>query len=519
MLAQRKNLPIGIETFSEIISKGCYYVDKTHFARQLLQHGKYFFLSRPRRFGKSLFLTTLRELFEGNQVLFRGLSIHDQWDWNQTNPVVSISFGEGVLASRAALDEKIREILQDNQERLGIQCSHSSISGQFSQLLRLAHKKFGRAVAVLIDEYDKPILDNITDPGTALAMREGLKNFYSVIKSADADIHFAFMTGVSKFSKVSLFSGLNNLNDITLDSRYSALCGYTDDDVDSVFAAELPGLEREQIRRWYNGYHWLGQAVYNPFDLLLLFDKRKFNPYWFESATPAFLIKLLTEREAWLPTLDKTVADADLLAAFDVEEISTTALMFQAGYLTIERELQVAGRYYYQLRFPNHEVRQSLYGGLLRVWTGNPDAGVQHKMDLPAILAAGDMHALQSLLQAFFSSIPYNWHVNNPIANYEGYYASVFYAWFSASGLDVIAEDVTSKGRIDLALQLPERIYLFEFKLSGLAPGQALQQLKDKAYADKYRAAGVPIYLIGIEFSREQRNVRLFESEILTPLT
>lgn len=365
MPSQRKKLPIGIETFSEIVSKGCYYVDKTHFAHQLLAHGKYFFLSRPRRFGKSLFLDMLKELFEGNQALFAGLFIYDQWDWQVQFPVVRISFGEGLLESRAALDEKIREILQENQARLGVVCTYSSISGQFAQLLRLAHKKYGRAVAVLIDEYDKPILDNITDYDTALLMREGLKNFYSVIKSADADIHFAFMTGVSKFSKVSLFSGLNNLNDITLDARYSSLCGYTDADVDSVFGPELAGLDREEIRLWYNGYNWLGQAVYNPFDLLLLFDKRKFDAYWFESATPSFLIKLLTEREAWLPALDNTVADAQLLAA-DMEEIPTTALLFQAGYLTIEREEEVGGNYYYHLGIPNQNVRQSLHGGLLR---------------------------------------------------------------------------------------------------------------------------------------------------------
>jgi hypothetical protein len=508
----RRTLPIGIETFSEIISKGHYYVDKTHFAHQLLLHGKYFFLSRPRRFGKSLFLNTLKELFEANEALFNGLYIHDKWDWSQPCPVVSINFGEGVLESRAALDEKIREILLDNQERLSITCTHNSISGQFSQLLRLAHKKFGQPVAVLIDEYDKPILDNITDSGTALLMREGLKNFYSVIKSADADIRFAFMTGVSKFSKVSLFSGLNNLNDITLDSRYSSLCGYTDADVDSVFGPELAGLDREEIRRWYNGYNWLGQAVYNPYDLLLLFDKRKFDAYWFESATPGFLIKLLTERQAWLPALDQIVADAHLLAAFDVDEISTTALMFQAGYLTIDREERVAGGYYYHLRFPNQEVRQSLYGGLLRTWAGATDGGVQHKMDLPRLLAKGDLAGLKGLLQSFFAGIPYNWHVNNPIANYEGYYSSVFYAYFTATGLDVRVEDATHLGRIDMSVTLGDQVYLFEFKVVEILPeGRALQQIKDKRYADKYRAPGVTVHLIGVEFSRVERNVVGFE--------
>lgn len=360
MNPNRRKLPIGIETFSEIIGEGHYYVDKTGFAQQMIEHGKYFFLSRPRRFGKSLFLDMLKELFECNEALFKGLTIHDKWDWGRAFPVLNISFGDGVLASRAELDEKIKEILLDNQERLGVTCTHTTISGQFTQLVRLAHQRHGQRVVVLIDEYDKPLLDNIADKASALAIREGLKNFYTAIKKADADLRFVFMTGVSKFSKVSLFSGLNNLNDITLDPRYSAICGYTDADVDTVFAPELAGLPREEIRRWYNGYNWLGEAVYNPYDLLLLFDKRKFDSYWFETATPTFLVKLLAERHAWLPNLDG---------------ISTSALLFQAGYLTIAAEETVMGRTYYQVRFPNQEVSQAFmalcakYGPLPRLDT------------------------------------------------------------------------------------------------------------------------------------------------------
>ena len=201
----------------------------------MTEQGKCFFLSRPRRFGKSLFIDTLKELFEANQALFNGLYIQDKWDWSRPFPVVSISFADGVLDSRAALDEKIHELLIDNQERLGVICTHRSISGQFAQLIRLARQKHGQRVVVLIDEYDKPMLDNVTDHSTALQMREGLKNLYSVIKKADADIHFSFLAGVSKFSKVSLFSGLNSLRDITLSPEFSALCGYTDQELDAVF--------------------------------------------------------------------------------------------------------------------------------------------------------------------------------------------------------------------------------------------------------------------------------------------
>lgn len=314
----------------------------------------------------------------------------------------------------------------------------------------------------------------------------------------------------------ALFSGLNNLNDITLDPRYSSLCGYTDADVTQVFAPELTGLDRAEIGQWYNGYNWLGEPVYNPYDLLLLFDKRKFAPYWFESGTPGFLIQTLTERQTWLPTLEAMHADVQLLSAFDVDDISVTALMFQAGYLTIEQEQRIAGSYYYRLCLPNQEVRQSLYSGLLRAWTGRSDAGIQYQMALPGVLASGELARLHQLAHSFFASIPYHWHSNNPIAAYEGYYASIFYSWFCAAGLVVRAEDVTQIGRIDMTVCLPEQIYLFEFKLHHPAqPGAALQQIKDRGYADKYLASGLPIYLVGIEFSSATRNVQAFASEVL----
>jgi hypothetical protein len=514
----RKKLPISIETFSEIIEGGYYYVDKTGYALRLTEQDKYYFLSRPRRFGKSLFLDTLKCLFEGRQALFAGLEIADQWDWSRRFPVVSISFADGALHSAAALDEKIRELLQDNQQRLGVTCSHNSISGQFGQLLRLAHEKYGERVVVLIDEYDKPILDNIEHAETASLMLEGLKNLYTAIKKADADIRFAFMTGVSKFSKVNLFSGMNNLRDISLVAQYSAICGYTDQDIDSVFGPELAGLDRAKIKYWYNGYNWRGTAVYNPFDLLLLLREREFDAWWFETGTPSFLLKLLAERQSWLPTLSEAESTADLLGSFDVDQIPLTTLMFQAGYLTIAREEFIAGSNHFYLHLPNHEVRLSLFGKLLRHYTGESGVEVANKRLLAGHLVAGEPEALPALFQSFFAgspdrSIPHQWFDNNPIAQYEGYYASVFYAWFVASGLSVRVEDATHFGRIDMSVLLDKRVYLFEFKVVENAPqGRALQQLIDKRYADKYRMPGVTVHLVGIEFSRQARNVVGFET-------
>ena len=513
---QRKPLPIGIQTFREMREGGHYYVDKTPFALRLIEQGKYYFLSRPRRFGKSLFLDTLAELFSANEPLFSGLQAQARWDWARPYPVVRLSFADGVMASRAQLDERIRELLADNESRLGVASAHVSIPGRFHGLIRAAHERTGERVVVLVDEYDKPILDNLADRDTARQLRDGLRNLYSVIKGADAHIRFAFLTGVSKFSKVSLFSGLNNLNDITVDPTYSAICGYTEADLDEVFAAELDGLDREQVRDWYNGYNWTGKAVYNPFDLLLLFQKRQFRPWWFETATPTFLVDLLTERRTWLPELGQLETDAALLSSFDVDRMTSEALLFQSGYLTIALEENIGGNYFYRLRYPNREVYQSLTGALLEAWTPAGAAEVRQRKSLYRLLQHNDFAGLETLFTAFFASIPHDWYRNNPIAQYEGYYASVFYAYFASLGLDLTPEDSSNAGRLDMALRFNGNIYLFEFKVVELAPeGRALQQIKDQGYADKYRAESLPIHLVGVEFSREQRTVVGFEVEQL----
>ncbi len=513
-IAPRKKLPIGIQSFAKIREEGFYYVDKTGFALELANAAGYFFLSRPRRFGKSLFLDTLKELFEGNEVLFQGLNVHDQWDWGRRFPVISISFNDGGLSTAADLDRRIQRILRVNFQRLGLPFPMLPDNiDLLDELIRSARAKFGERVVILVDEYDKPILDNLHDSATALAMREGLKAIYSVIKGADANLRFVFLTGVSKFTKVSLFSGLNNLHDITLTPEYSALCGYTDWELDTTFGAELAGLDRTEIRHWYNGYNWRGESVYNPYDVLLLFDAREFHPWWFSTGTPGFLIKLLASTGFFTPRLSKLRADAELISTFDVDSIAPEALLFQAGYLTIHHcEQSVAGNWRYTLGYPNREVAVSLNTALLASYTPPEGNARENSMRLEELLVANEMDGLCDLFQSFFAGIPYQWLSTNPIANYEGYYASVFYSYFAALGFDVRVEDATNHGRIDMTVIVPQRIFVFEFKVVELLPdGRALQQIKDKAYADKYRDKGLPITLVGVEFSREARNVVRFE--------
>jgi hypothetical protein len=341
-----------------------------------------------------------------------------------------------------------------------------------------------------------------------------LRNLYSVIKDSDAHIRFVFLTGVSKFSKVSLFSGLNNLRDITLSPEYSAICGYTEADLEQVFAPELPGLDRDEIRSWYNGYNWTGEAVYNPFDVLLLFKERSFHPWWFETGSPRFLIDLLIERETWLPALDRQIAPETLLSRFDVGDLPTEALLFQTGYLTIDRAERVGPRWLYHLRYPNLEVRIALNEQLLDTLTASRALTDARLHRLAERLSANGFEGVRVIITALFDAIPREWHIKNPMARYEGYYASVLYAYLASLGLDLTPEDSSNAGRLDLTVRHGGQLYLFEFKVVELAPdGSAPMQIKDRGYADKFRAEGLPMHLIGIEFSRERRSVVGFEVE------
>ena len=520
-MSARRKLPIGIQTFRTIREEGCYYVDKTAYVGRLVEEGTHYFLSRPRRFGKSLFLDTLKEFFEGNEALFEGLAVHAQRDWSVRHPVVRLSFGYGNFKEPGFVEASLMEKLAAAEAEAGVRAAagHATASGRFAALLAALHRETGQRVAVLVDEYDKPILDALTVPEVARANRDFLRGVYSVIKDSDAHVRFSFLTGVSRFSRVSLFSGLNNLKDITLAPRYSAICGYTDPDLDAVFAPELPGLDREEIRRWYNGYDWLGgEKVYNPFDILLLFDSRKFAAHWFQTGTPTFLIDTLVERNVNALALEKMVGTDELLSAFDVDDISTEALLFQTGYLTIVAHDDLHGEPFYQLGYPNREVRQSLNRSLLRHLAGDSTRQMANSVRLYELLQANDFAGLETLFHAFYASIPHQWYTKNDIARFEGYYASVFYSYFAGLGLDARVEDSTSHGRLDMAVLFNANVYLFEFKVVELEPeGAAMAQLKERRYADKYRHLGQPIHLVAVEFSKDARNLAAFEVEHLAP--
>ena len=510
----KRRLPIGIQTFRKVREENCYYVDKTAYVERLVVEGTHYFLSRPRRFGKSLFLDTLKELFEGNEALFKGLHVHAGWTWGEPHPVVRLDFAGGDFKQPELLADSVMEQLAAEERRHEVETSYRTVPGRFAHLLEVLHKRTGRRVVVLVDEYDKPILDALGEPSVARANRDFLRSVYGVIKASDAHVRFTFLTGVTKFSKVNLFSQLNNLIDLTLEPAYSSICGYTEGDLDTVFAPELEGLDREQVRDWYNGYSWLGaEKVYNPFDVLLLLRRRTFDAHWFETGTPAFLVDTLFERQVSSVSLADMAGTGDLLSAFDVEHIGTEALLFQTGYLTITGAEELGGMKLYRLGYPNREVRQSLNLVLLRHLVRNTQRQTANSIRLERLLKTADCAGLQELFQAFFASIPYEWHVNNDIARYEGYYASVFYSYFAALGYEITVEESSAAGRLDMAVRTGGHVYLFEFKVTEQAgAGAALAQLRERGYAAKYRGRGEPIHLIGVEFSRKTRALTAFEA-------
>ncbi|MEI6388339.1 MAG: AAA family ATPase, partial [Spirochaetota bacterium] len=387
---------------------------------------------------------------------------------------------------------------------------------QLRDLVRRAFERDGIGAVVLIDEYDKPILDNIETPVVAVAMREELKSLYSVLKECDPWLRFVFLTGVGKFAKAGIFSGLNNLMDITVNARYSAICGYTQTDLETVFSTHIDGIDLEAVRSWYNGYAWTGEAVYNPFDVLLFLDAHIFKAWWFETGTPAFLIKLLAEKPRTLPELDGIVAGEELLGSFDIENLRPETLLFQAGYLTIKEWSSDAERgMRYKLGFPNREVRQAFCSLLLHELAPEASDAPGRIDSLFDVMARGDTDALRGVIHSFFASIPNDWYRKNRLSGFEGYYASVVYAYFASVGYEVIPEDTTNKGRIDLTVKTRAGIWIFEFKVKGLDRSGAkspLAQLREKGHAEKYRSDGRPLRQIGIVFDAESRNIEEWET-------
>ena len=511
-----KKLPIGIQTFQDIRNDDLTYVDKTGIALRMINNGRYYFLSRPRRFGKSLFLDTLKDIFQGKKDLFKGLAIYDQWDWDTTYPVIKISFGAGVHTGKTAqeaLDKTIMSILKRNQKWLNLSCDDSSDAKEcFEQLISKAHEQYGKVV-ILVDEYDKPILDNITNKEMARQMRDRLKNLYSVIKDNDELIKFVFITGVSKFSKMTLFSGLNNLNDITIDKNYATICGYTHHDLQTTFKDHLKGVDMTVLKDWYNGYNYLGEKVYNPFDILLFIAKGAdiFDAYWWSTGNPSFLLDILEENQWYIPDIENHIASAALLDSFDVDSIDLIALLWQTGYLTIKKQHQGLFGAEYTLAVPNREIQGSLNNLFITYLTTYRDE-TSRQNRLFASLQQSDMTAFETEIKRLFASIPYNNFTKNKIQNYEGYYASVMYAYLACFGFEIIAEDTTNKNRIDLTLKLEKKTYLFEIKAVNKPSGSALAQIKEREYFIKYQGRD-EVYCVGMEFCKQERNLCLFEWE------
>ncbi|MEN9867233.1 MAG: hypothetical protein RL748_2823, partial [Pseudomonadota bacterium] len=511
-MSSPKKLPIGVQTFRKIIEGGYYYVDKTALACQLIQDGGgYYFLSRPRRFGKSLFLDTLKCIFAGEKDLFTGLAAEHRIDWSQTWPIIRINFAQAPENTLDTWRNVCLQQLRTVEKQYAIICEQTHPGLRLVELIGELHRKTGRKVVVLVDEYDKPILDSLEDSDLARTMRDFLAGFYSALKSEDEHLHFVMLSGVSKFSKVSLFSGLNHLNDISLNARYSSICGYTEPELTSVFADRLSAFSLDEIRRWYNGYNWLGEAVYNPWSLLNLFENQDFRGYWWESGKPSFLLKLLERKKVFVPHLSAFHTDADLLGKFDVDDISPDALLFQAGYLTIRQVEKSNAGNRYTLGYPNLEVEKYLNAGLFSTLSGSKGTMFS---ELGQAIGSLDWQQACALMHAQFAAIPYHYHTQNPMAEKEGWYASLFFSMLGALGFHIIGEDVTNHGRIDLTLILPQAICLFEFKVGklGKAPdtAAALGQILARDYAQKYAADGRPVLAIGVTFAPDARNIVSF---------
>ncbi len=507
----KKKLPKDVQLFREIRKEGYYYVDKTSYIAQLMEEGsKRFFLSRPRRFGKSLFVDTLKEAFEGNEELFEGLALHDKWDWSTRHPVICLDFSAGKFFDPGGLDRLANDLIKQHEEAVGLVSGETDPVIRLRQLIRGLYAKTGKSIVLLVDEYDKPILDVIEDSDLAIANRNLLSSIFGVNKQLAGMIRFCFFTGVSRFSKTNLFSGVNNLEDITIAPEYSAICGYTESDIDHVFAQELGGLNRDDIREWYNGYSWLGEdKVYNPWDILHLLRWRDYEPWWFRSGSPKYMVDVLKQRKVMSVKLDRPHARSGLLESFDVDNIDPVALLFQSGYLTITEKYTKDMSVRYVLDYPNREVRENINRLLLDMHLPNSsEALLDDTEEIRGCLQNCDAAGMESLFQGVLARLPRQWHAPVDITQYEAYIASVFYSYFMGASISAHAEVATSKGRIDLVANLPSNTYLFEFKVinDGNQAG-AIKQIIEKDYAQQFRGAGKDVYLVGVEYSKERREI------------
>jgi len=508
-----KKLPIGIQNFSKLIKENCVYVDKTALIHQMITQGSYYFLSRPRRFGKSLLVSTLAEIFSGNKDLFAGFAIELlPYDW-QKYPVIHISFSGIPCENPQDLEIGIKNFLQDIAQPYEIILDDKLKSGEMLKSLvkQLAQQN---AVVLLIDEYDYAILRHIHDKATASAIRETLKNFYSAIKDLDQYLKFVFLTGISKFPKTSIFSGLNNLEDISLDRTFNTLLGYTATEIVGNFEPRLiHSAERlecsmqellEEIRVWYDGYQFTREQnaikMYNPFSVLLFLKNSEFSNYWFATGTPTFLINLLKAKDYPVENFEAAEATESELGAFDINIMPLKTLLFQTGYLTIHS--YNANTKNYLLGYPNKECAQSLIEYIFASMTQKSGSYLNNVVArLLAAFESYNYEQLHEVLVQLYATVPYTIQIGE-----EKYYQTIFYLVLKMIGADIIVEQPTNIGRIDAVIQTKDTCFIIEFKINATA-SVALEQIKIKKYYQPYQSSGKKIVLVGIAFNTTIKNV------------
>ena len=506
-----KNLPIGIQSLQQLRDKNCIYVDKTQLVHQLVTTGSYYFLSRPRRFGKSLLISTLKSLYLGKKNLFEGLWIEDKWDWSKTNPVIHLSF-DAVDYQGLGLEKAIIKELEECAKEYSIVLLETTLKSQFKELIDSLSAQYGQVV-LLIDEYDKPIIDYLENEKIeqAKANRAVLRDFYSVLKDAGEHLELVFITGISKFSKVSLFSHLNNLDDITIDENYGTLTGYTQEELTAYFDEYLKIIETklrlsreelmENMRVWYNGYSWDGESrVYNPFGTLNFLSKRMFKNYWFSTGSPEFLIEQMRKHDRF--DVENSVVDSEILDKYDIENLALIPLLFQTGYLTIKTLDPMTGEML--LDYPNKEVRKSMYAFLIDDIAKNPrriHTGMTIQ-DLNRALIAKDMVQVQKILNGLLADLPSETYQNQS----EGLYHGLIHLVFSYLGMFITSEVHSSQGQADAVVQTLTDVFIFEFKFNATAK-EAIDQIHKQQYAAKYRASGRPITGIGLNFNSTKKEI------------
>jgi len=515
-MTKMKRLPVGVQAFETFASRNCVYVDKTEHILRMTDEGMFYFLSRPRRFGKSLLVSVLKCLFRAKRELFDGLRIAEpgRWEWEE-HPVIIIDFN-GITYDtpenfRLSLTESLTRMAQEH----GITLENSLPKGKFGELISGLRRKTGMPVVILVDEYDKPIIDHLgkgkAAMETARANRDILKSFFGVLKDTDISpmLRFVFITGVSKFSRVSIFSELNNLEDITMSPDYAELFGYTREELETCFAPHIAKSAREtgmteaevlgRLERHYDGYRFSARdiKVYNPFSVLSSLKQRNFGNYWFETGTPTFLVNLLRERESRLPDIEALKVAEEVFSTYDIDCLKPEALLFQTGYVTIHDIRDGI----YTLGYPNWEVRNAFVRHLLfSVTQGMSGTDASKFLRLSKYLAAEDFKAFFETVTAIFAAVPYSLNSGRD----EAYFHTMFYLMVSASGTDAENEVLTCRGRIDLVAEFHDSVHIMEFKCNRSAKA-AISQIRKKGYAEKYRQGGKKIFLLGINFSTEKR--------------